>query len=196
MVKTSTVQVGRNLHLNCMICLEKHALWKNEGSPRQGLLFAMKNRAKARFKGAMRFIGRNEDALRKETLAKKLLCKNDKAFWKEIKLMNNSNLSLPNVVDGITGSNNVVNMWKSHYEDLFNCLKKDKNVNDFCKTVDYEVDMELSRSDIIQAIQDLKDSKSLDGIYAEHLKHCSNLIIPLLSMCFSISLFMVVCLKL
>ena len=28
----------------------------------------------------------------------------------------------------------------------------------------------------------------MDGIYAEHLKHCGNLIIPLLSMCFS-SLF-------
>ena len=100
--------------------------------------------------------------------------------------MNNSNLSLPNVVDGTTGSNNIVNMWKSHYEDLF----IQKNVNVFCKTVDYEVDMEVSHSDIIQAIQDLKDSKScgLDGIYAEHLKHCSNFIIPLLSMCFS-SLF-------
>ena len=58
----------------------------------------------------MRFIRRNENALRKESLAKKLLCKNDKAFWKEIKLMNNSrpNLSLPNVVDGITGSNNTI----------------------------------------------------------------------------------------
>ena len=88
------------------------------------------------------------------------------------------------------------NMWKSHYEDLFNCLKKYKNVNDFCKTVDYEVDMEVSHSDIIQAIQDLKDSKScgVDGIYAEHLKHCSNLIIPLLSMCFS-SLFVHGCLS-
>ena len=129
---------------------------------------------KARYKGAiyMRFIRRNEDVLRKESLAKKLLCQNDKAFWKEIKLMNNSNLSLPN--DGITGSNNIVNMWKSQYDDLFNCLKKDKHVNDFCKTVDYEVDMEVSHSDIIQAIviQDIKDSKScgVDGIYTEHLK--------------------------
>ncbi len=43
-----------------------------------------------------------------ESLAKNLLCKNDKAFWKEIKLLNNSNLSLPNVVDGITGSNNII----------------------------------------------------------------------------------------
>ena len=58
-------------------------------------------------------------------------------------------------------------MWKSHYEDLFNCLKKDKNVNDFCKTVDYEVGMEVSHSDIIQAIQDLKDSNQF-GFKAKH----------------------------
>ena len=60
---------------------ETYALWKNAGSPRQGLLFEMKNRAKARFKGAMGYTRRNEDSLRKESLAKKLLCKNDKAFW-------------------------------------------------------------------------------------------------------------------
>ena len=47
-------------------------------------LFNMKNIAKARFKGAMRFIRCNEDALRKDSLAKQLLCKNDKAFWKEL----------------------------------------------------------------------------------------------------------------
>ena len=78
---------------------------------------------------------------------------------------------------------------------MIHTYRQRQNVNDFCKTVDYEVDMEVSHSDIIQAIQDLKDSKScgLDGIYAEHLKHFSNLIIPLLSMCFS-SLFVHGCL--
>ena len=46
-------------------------MWKDSGSPRQGELFNMKNRAKARFKGTMRFIRCNEDALRKDSLAKK-----------------------------------------------------------------------------------------------------------------------------
>ena len=46
-------------------------MWKDSGSPRQGELVNMKNRAKARFKGAMRFIRCNEDALRKDSLAKK-----------------------------------------------------------------------------------------------------------------------------
>ena len=48
----------------------------------------------------------------------------------------------------------------------------------------------VSYSEIIHAIKDLKDNKScgLDGISAEHLKHCSEVILPLLSMCFT-SLF-------
>ena len=50
---------------------ETYTMWKNAGSPRQGPLSDMKNRAKARFKDAMRFIRSNEDALRKESLAKK-----------------------------------------------------------------------------------------------------------------------------
>ncbi len=57
-------------------------------------------RAKARFKGAMRFIRSHEDSIRKDSLAKKLLCKNAKEFWKEIKRMY-SKVSLPNVIDGV-----------------------------------------------------------------------------------------------
>ena len=50
---------------------ETYIMWENAGCPRQGPLSDMKNRAKARFKGAMRFIRSKEDALRKEPLAKK-----------------------------------------------------------------------------------------------------------------------------
>ena len=59
--------------------------WKDSGSPRQGELFDMKNRAKARFKGAMRFIRSHEDSLRKDSLAKKLLCKMIKNSGRRLK---------------------------------------------------------------------------------------------------------------
>ena len=61
--------------------------------------------------------------------------------------MNNSNLSLPNVIDGVTGSHNIVNMWKSHYEDLFNCLNKFKDINNLCKNVEYEMDRGVTLRD-------------------------------------------------
>lgn len=104
--------------------------------------------------------------------------------------MNNSNLSLPNTIDSVTGSQNIVNMWKSHYEDLFNCLGKEQDVNSLCKNVEYKLDVEVSHCELIKAITDLKNNKGcgLDGIYAEHLKHCSEKIIPMLAMCFT-SLF-------
>ena len=67
--------------------------------------------------------------------AKKLVFKNDKEFWKAIKSMH-SNVSLPklNVIDGVTGSVSIVNMWRSHYNNLFNCIKKDNTVHDLYKT--------------------------------------------------------------
>ena len=45
-------------------------------------------------------VSKYEDSLRKDSLAKKLLCKHDKEFWKEIKRMR-SKVSLPNVIDGV-----------------------------------------------------------------------------------------------
>ena len=42
--------------------------------------------------------------------------------------MNSSNMPLPNVIDGVTGSVNIVDMWKSHYNDLFISLRNNKDV--------------------------------------------------------------------
>ena len=72
--------------------------------------------------------------------------------------MNNSNLSLPNVIDGVTGSHNIVNMWKSHYEDLFNCLSNNKDVNNISKNAEFQRDVEMSHSEIIHAITDFQDN--------------------------------------
>ena len=171
------------------ISRDAYFLWRDSGSPRQGMLFDMKNRTKARFKGAMRFIKNNEDTLKKDSLARKLLSKNDKEFWKEIRVMNSSNMPLPNVIDGVTGSVNIVDMWKSHYNDLFNCLRNNKDVKQLHTDVHYDATIEVTHSEIFSAINDLPNNKScgLDGVNAEHLKHCSDRIVglPMLAMSFT-----------
>ena len=113
--------------------------------------------------------------LRRILSLKKFLCKNYKEFWKEIKRMR-SKVSLPNVIDGVTGSDSIVNMWRSHYNDIFNCIKKDKNVHDLYNNVCYEPDIEVSHADTTSGIEGLANNKScgLDGVSAEHLKHSSN----------------------
>ena len=97
------------------------------------------------------------------------------------------NMPLPNVIDGVTGSINIVDMWTSHYNDLFNCLRNNNDVKQLNTDVHYDANIEVTHSDIISAINDLANNKScvLDGVNAEHLKHCSDRILPMLAMCFT-----------
>ena len=68
---------------------EIRQMWINAGKPRQGPVHDQHVKCKSRFKYALRFIKNNENMLRKEALAKKLADLNPKAFWSEIKNMNN-----------------------------------------------------------------------------------------------------------
>ena len=40
-------------------------------------------------------------------------------FWKEVKVMNNSYTPLPGSVEGVTGDDNIVEMWKFFNPWLF-----------------------------------------------------------------------------
>lgn len=63
--------------------------WSLAGKPRQGPIFEHKKHTNAKYKYAVRYIRRNEQTLRTDSMAKKLLLKNTKAFWKEVKFVYN-----------------------------------------------------------------------------------------------------------
>ena len=87
-------------------------MWLENGAPRQGSLFTELNRSKARFKYAKRFIDRNENALRKESLAKKHSESNSKNFWSEVNSINNSKMPLPNTIGDANTPNDILQLWK------------------------------------------------------------------------------------
>ena len=87
---------------------EIRQMWINAGKPRQGLLHDQHVICKSRFKYALRFINNNENMLRKEALAKKLADLNPKAFWSEIKNMNNCKTPLPTSIEGVSGEEQIV----------------------------------------------------------------------------------------
>ena len=59
-------------------------------------------------------------------MAKKLQQNNANDFWKEIKVINNSKVPLPSSIAGITGSENIAELWSKHYSDIFNCVKSEE----------------------------------------------------------------------
>ena len=164
---------------------ESFLLWRNSGKPRHGYIFDLMTRTRARFKYALKGLKRKEDTLRRDALANKLLKYPPEKLWKEIRHINSSKSSLPCSIEGVTGNQNIAEMWKNHFVDLFNCLKKSTTPMSY--NVEFTNDMLVTGHEIARAIVKLDDKKScgLDGIYAEHLKHASDRLSALLALCFT-----------
>ena len=160
-------------------------MWRDAGKPRHGQLFKLMSVTRARFKYSLRFIKRHENQIRGESLADKLSDKDVNGFWKEVRKINNAKTPLPNNIDDAVGSNEITEVWKKHFISLFNCLQD--NINDVKCVCTDEESIVVTVDEIAKAVESLDSNKTcgLDGIYAEHLKCCSNRLLPLLSLCFT-----------
>ena len=108
----------------------------------------------------------------------------DKEFWKEIKKINNDKI-VPNVVNNSSGKENISNMWKDHFREIFNSSKEFsmKSVAlDKLKLGNKYFDRFLT-SDVINAKKALKNGKSCgkDNLHAEHFKYADDKFAVLMS---------------
>ena len=155
---------------------EAYVSWRNNGKPRHGMTYTNMKQTRAYFKMVLRKCKKDEATAKADSLANKLLERDDKAFWREMKKINNSSLPIASMVNGVSGVKNVTDMWKVYFESLLNsstCEKYKSQVDNIvnsadCNMFNYERCMP---SDIQIAIKDIKIGKAcgIDGIYGEHL---------------------------
>ncbi len=88
-------------------------------------MFGHKKLTTARYNYAVRFICKNEQAMKADSLAKKLLHNNVTGFWKEVRALNNSKTTLPCTVEGISGTDNIAELWRQHHSIVFNGIQSD-----------------------------------------------------------------------
>ena len=162
-------------------------IWLNENLPRQGIIHENYIKARARFKYAVKYIKKNEDKLRKESMAKNLANKDTIEFWKDIAKSNNCKTPLPDQIDEAKGSDNIIKLWKKHFYDIFNCLKSKKEYispNNLNVPIN---EITVNPYAVFEAIKELGLNKScgIDGITAEHLKYASERLPHLLSLAFT-----------
>ena len=160
-----------------------HKAWILAGRPRQGPELEQKKVTNARYKYAVRFVGRHEQALRANSMAEKLLDNNPTDFWKEVKKMNRANTALPCNIEGTSGAGNIAELWRQHYSGLFNCIQSDP----YCVgSIEGEA-VTFSIREVLDAIGKLADGKACgqDKITAEHLKLASPRLAAKLALCFT-----------
>ncbi|KAM4570246.1 uncharacterized protein PAE49_009455 [Odontesthes bonariensis] len=63
--------------------------------------------------------------MRADALANRLQNNDYSDFWKEVKALNNCKTSLPSDIEGVSGTDNIVEKWRKHYQELLNCIRND-----------------------------------------------------------------------
>ena len=181
-----------------MYCKELHShardmyiLWRDMGKPRQGFYYDNMSKSRAQFKLALRQCKQNTKRKSADLLAHKLLNKSDKEFWKDVKKINNKNNTLPTVstINGATGNRDILDMWRSHYEQLLNSSKDRSSKDEVLFTLDknvYTFDR-FTLEEVAESLKDLKVGKSpgLDNVYAEHFKYADKSIAGYLMLLFN-----------
>ena len=122
---------------------------------------------RAPFKLALREWRANEERLRAEALASKLTDANMKEYWSDIRKAKPRPCKLTNNLDGVSGEENIVNLWRRKYERLFNCIDP-TNRHDalFAKE---DIPKFFRIEDVTEALKHLSIGKAagVDGIPAE-----------------------------
>lgn len=118
--------------------------------------------------------------MRAHSIAEKLLCNNAIGFWNEVRALNRTNTLLPSVIEGVSGDDNIVGLWRQHYSTLFNCVKSEPYTMGSIANRDTVI---ITPNEVQQAIAQLSDNKAKgsDNIAAEHLKYASQKVAVLLS---------------
>jgi len=71
---------------------------------------------------AVRFIKKNEDNIRCERVVNTALRNDDRNFWVEIKKIRASKPTKCRMVDGVSGDNDIAQLFASSYKDLYNSV--------------------------------------------------------------------------
>ena len=102
-----------------------HKAWVIAGRPRHGPELENKKISNSKYKYAVRFVGKHEQALRAHAMADNLQSNNVTEFWKEVTATNRAKAVLPCNIEGVSGADNIAELWRQHYSALFNCIKSE-----------------------------------------------------------------------
>ena len=127
---------------------DAYLMWMHIGKPRQGIIYNLMKSSRTKFKYALRKCQNNKNTILADKFATQLNNKSDKESWKEIKTKTNSRVKLPNKIDKASGDKQILQLWKAHYMNIFNCVNKSNCSNTYDELQGNHI---MSSSDMVHA---------------------------------------------
>ena len=175
--------------------LYRHQIWLDNGKPLQGEIAINRRRTRAQYHYAIRFVNKEKNRIRSNRMAEAIANNHHRNLWKEAKKIKQTNNSVPNIMDNVSGSDNINSLFEEKFKDLYNSVGFDKNdleslrskLNESIRKdhTNYKLKANFINSitvhDVKTAISKLKaDKKEENGLNINHFKlDCSKLNIVL-----------------
>ena len=136
---------------------------------------------RATFKQALRRCRASKTRAHADSLARKLLLKDRKSFWTEIKKLSAKGTTpIASTINEITGTEAIAELWKTYYSQILNSVpsgQHHKDILDLLRTSTYHHEP-LTSLEVQNAMMDLKrnEASGLDTLSAdsEHFHYASN----------------------
>ena len=109
-----------------------YVTWRKCG---QGPVCELMRTTRLRFKYALRQCHATEDTARADALAKHMSEKDTMSFWRSVKA-NSKSVPLTHTIYGVTGNDNISEMWHKHYNGILNCVGNDSKMGDVLSILD------------------------------------------------------------
>ncbi len=173
-----------------------HNVWKDCGSPRNAAVADVMRRARAQYHKVVKQVKRDQNIIQRDNMAHALLDDKGRSFWSEMRKINSKCNSIPNMVDGEIGDNNIADVFADKYQTLYNSVSYDSdNMNNLLDSLNTMIHDQASNIDgsylvvpnIIDALHRVKPGKN-DGygmLYSDHFKHGPHRLFVLLTMLFN-----------
>ena len=84
-----------------------HDIWRQNNSPRNGLLADIMRSTRAKYNYSIRFIHKKQSELKRSKVADALASGSCTNFWYEVKKLKGCNQQIVNNIDGLSNDNNI-----------------------------------------------------------------------------------------
>ena len=125
------------------ISLFWHKEWLDNGRPHQGMIAYNIRKTRAKYHYAIKYVNKEKIRIRSDRMAQAISENDNRNLWSEAKKIKKTNNSIPNIVDNMSGSDNINELFTNKFKDLYNSVGFDsKDLETLMSKVDKLINKE------------------------------------------------------
>ena len=103
-----------------------HKLWKDNGSPCNGVLSDIRRRTRLKYHQAVKLAKKNKNQFTANKLANNILNSNKSNFWQEVNKIKGTKSAISDNIDGVTGKEHIAELFANKFKNLYNSVSYNK----------------------------------------------------------------------